>query len=316
MDSTLLYKRHKHVKLIFNPLSGKSKESSVQLMDVIKEMQSLMIIPEPFLIEPGCDLDDVVKDSVAKGYRMIIACGGDGTISSVARSIVNTNANVTLGVIPTGTRNNVALSLGIPADISAAIALLRTGRRLKFDIGLCKCKEAKTPFIEVCSIGLFSKLFSAGDDIQHGKIMRIGDFIETFVTTPPSEIRLTLDDKREVNQLGHVVLISNTPYVGINNKVSSPNCFRDGYLDVLVLANQSKTDLIGNVLKGSLTNHQEDPRIQHYRVRKVTVDTKPAMTVMADSVTIGEGFVLIEVQKHALTVMSPSLAAKGESLEN
>lgn len=310
MESNLPYKRHRRVKLIFNPSSGKSRESPVQLMDVIKEMQRFMLVPEPFLIEPGCNLDKVVEESAAKGIRMIVACGGDGTISSVARSIINTSAGVTMGIIPTGTRNNVALSIGIPTDIAEAIALLRTGRPLKIDFGFCTCNEVKTPFIEVCSVGLFSKLFSAGDDIQHGKIMRVGDFIETFLTTPPSDIRLLLDDKHEINQSGHVVMISNTPFVGVNNQVSPLNSYRDGYLDVHFLADQSKLGLIGHVLKESTIYKQEDPRIQHYRVRKVAIATQPAMPIMADSVTIGEGSVLIEVQKHALTVISPSLATE------
>jgi len=293
------------VKLIFNPTSGKNKESPVQLMDIIKELQDWKLTPEPFLIEPDCNLTKEVEDAIAQGIRMVVVCGGDGTVSSVARTLLGTT--VTLGIIPTGTRNNVALSIGIPTDISAAIAILRTGRRLKIDLGMSICNDIKTPFIEVCSVGLFSKLFSAGDDIQHGKILRIGDFLSTLISTPPSEIDLILDDKKELQHEGHVVLISNTPYIGVNNQVGTVNSLYDGLLDVTVFADSSKLSLIGRMMKESPPNEQDDTRIQHYNVRSVEIITKPNMPIMADSVDIGEGSVKIEVLKKALTVMAPSI---------
>lgn len=311
-------KRSIRVKLIFNPISGANDKSPVQLMDVIKEMQAWKMVPEPYLIEPGCDLPGVVRDAIAQGIRMFVVCGGDGTTSSVARALIGTTA--TLGIIPTGTQNNVALSLGIPTDIPTAISILRTGRRFKVDIGISTCNDISTPFIELCSVGLFSTLFPSGDDIQHGNIARIGDFLATLTTSPPSEIHLLLDDKQEVKKLGHVALISNMPYVGLHYQVGSLNSFNDGLLDVLFFADLSKLDLIGYVLKGAGTSKEEDPRIQHFRVRRVVIDTHPAMSIMADGVTIGEGSVRIEVRRHALNVMvgptvSNVLTEPGEILE-
>lgn len=294
-------KRRMRVKLIFNPSSGANGESPVQLMDVIKEMQAWNIMPEAYLIEPDCNLPGVVRDAIAQGIRMFVVCGGDGTVSAVARAMIGTNA--TLGVIPTGTENNVALSLGIPTDIPAAIAILRTGKHFKIDIGIITCSDISTPFIEICSVGLVSTLFPSGDDIQHGNIARIGDFLATLTTSPPSEIHLLLDNKQEIQKLGHVVLISNMPYVGRNYKVGSQDSFNDGLLDVLFFADLSKLDLIGYVLQGPGTSMLEDPRIQHFRVRRIIIDTHPAMPVMADGIALGEGSVQIEVRRHALSVM-------------
>jgi diacylglycerol kinase (ATP) len=96
----------------------------------------------------------VVQDALAQGIRMFVVCGGDGTISAVARTPAGTRA--TLGIIPIGTRNNTALSLGIPADIPEAIAILRTGRRIKVDVGMATCGRIITPFLEVCTVGLVS----------------------------------------------------------------------------------------------------------------------------------------------------------------
>lgn len=319
MESQYTNKRRKRIKLIFNPVSGSNIESPVQLMDVIKELQAWKFIPEPYLTEPDSDMAVVVRDAMEQGIRMFVVCGGDGTVSSVARAMVGTTA--TLGIIPTGTQNNVALSLGIPTDIPAAIAILRTGSRLKVDIGMATCGDISTPFLEICSVGLFSALFSSGDDIQHGNIARIGDFLETLTTSPPSEIHLLVDNKLETQDLGHVVLIPNMPYIGRNYQVGSEDSFSDGLLDVLLCADVPKLELlIGYILKTPKINSGEDARIKHFRVRKVVIDTHPAMPVMADGKALGEGSVQIEILRHALAIMvapvtSNVITESGETLE-
>src|SRR4030066_1424923 len=136
-------KHRMRAKLIFNPGSGAAEESPVQLMDVISEMQSWKLVPETYLVEPDSDLPALVKKSLEDGIRMFVVCGGDGTIGLMAGTLAGTNA--TLGIIPTGTQNNVALSLGIPTDISAAITILRTGQRKKVDMGLAACGVVKKP---------------------------------------------------------------------------------------------------------------------------------------------------------------------------
>ncbi|HSQ26551.1 MAG TPA: diacylglycerol kinase family protein [Anaerolineales bacterium] len=296
-------KRRKRVKLIFNPGSGASGESPVQLMDVISEMQAWKLIPEAFLVEPGCDLPAVVHNAIEDGIRMFVVCGGDGTIDVIAGAL--TGKPATLGIIPTGTQNNVALSLGIPTDdIPAAIAILRTGRRIKVDTGLVTYGGKKQPFLEVCSVGLLSALFPAADDIQHGNLARVGDFLATLVASSPAEMHLTLDGKLEINTICHVVLVSNMPYIGPHFKVGTPTSANDGLLDVLIFADLSKMDLLGFTAQtAKLGGGPEDERIQRYHVRRVDINTNPAMPVMVDGLAIGEGRLHISVQRHTLAVM-------------
>ena len=302
MQAESTNKRPLRAKLIFNPSAGAARSSPVAIVDVIHEMQAWNLIPEAYLVEPGCDLAAVVKDALAQGLRMFVVCGGDGTISAVARSLAGTHA--TLGIIPIGTQNNTALSLGIPDDIPAAIAILRNGRRIKVDVGMATCGGIRTPFLEVCSVGLVSTLFPSADDIQHGNLARIGDFFSTLASTPPAEIHLVLDNQQQIHNQGHVLLVSNMPYIGLHYQVGAAASFADGLLDVLFFADLTKLDLLGYVLQGVGEGKPEDPRIQHYHVRKVEIDTQPLMPVMADGNPLGEGPVRIEVRRHALTVMA------------
>ncbi len=295
-------KRHLRAKLIFNPGAGATGESPVQLMDVIREMQAWKLVPETYLVEPGCDLQAVVQNALEDGMRMFVVCGGDGTIDVMAGALAGTNA--TLGIIPTGTQNNVALSLGIPADIPPAIAILRTGQRIKVDMGLAACGEINQTFLEVCSVGLLSALFPAADDIQHGNLARVGDFLATLVASPPAEMHLILDGKQEINTICHVVLVSNMPYIGPHFQVGTPTSMNDGLLDVLLFADLSKMDLLGYAVQVARTGVvPEDERIQHFQVRRLDIDTNPPMPVMADGLALGEGLLRISVQRHVLAVM-------------
>jgi len=310
------YKRPLRAKLIFNPGAGAAGASPVQLLDIIREMQAWKLVPEAFLVEPDCDLPGVIQDALAQGIRMFVVCGGDGTISGAAGMLAGTGA--TLGIIPIGTRNNTALSLGIPSDIPAAIAILRSGKRIKVDVGMATCGNITTPFLEVCSVGLVSALFPSADDIQHGNLGRVGDFLSTLTASPPAEIQLLLDNKQKIHSQGHVVLVSNMPYIGLHYQVGAAASFSDGLLDVLFFADLSKLDLLAYVVQGVGEGKPEDPRIQHYHVRRVEIYTTPAMPVMKDGIAIGEGLVRIAVRRHALAMMvgGPETAKDTKSEES
>jgi diacylglycerol kinase (ATP) len=296
-------KHRLRTKLIFNPGSGETGESPVKLMDVISEMQAWKLEPEAYLVEPDSDLAAVVQNALEDGIRMFVVCGGDGTIDVIAGALAGTNA--TLGIIPTGTQNNVALSLGIPpADIPAAIAILRTGKRIKVDMGLAEFGENKRSFLEVCSVGLLSALFPSADAIQHGNLTRVGDLLTTLVASSPAEMHMVLDGKREIKTMCHAVLVTNMPYIGPHFQVGSPASMNDGLLDVLLFADLSKMDLLGYAIQVAWAGGEpEDERIQHYHVRNVDIDTNPAMPLMADGLALGEGPLTIGVQRRALAVM-------------
>jgi diacylglycerol kinase (ATP) len=314
MENRKTKKHPLRVKLIFNPTAGSTGESPLQLMDIIKEMQAWNLVCEPFLIEPGCNIDKVVHDAIDQGIKMIVVCGGDGTVESVARALINKQA--ILGIIPGGTANNVALSLNIPKDIPAAIALLRTGRSCRIDIGIATVGDVVTPLIEVCSIGLFSTLYASADDIQHGDLTKIGAFVSTLFTTTPSTIRFTPDNKGEVQKTGHIVLITNMPFIGRNIQIGASNSYDDGLLDVLFFSDLTKTEIIGTLMKGIGVDTPDDPRIKRYKVRKITIDTQPPMPIIIDNLNIGEGKISIEVKRRALTVMTglkPEKTLKGIS---
>ena len=73
---------------------------------------------------------------------------------------------------------------------------------------------------------------------------------------------------------------------------------------MLFFADLSKLDLMNYVFRGVGVDLWEDPRIQHYRVRQIEIDTQPAMPIMVDGNPLRDGWVRIEVRRRVLTVMA------------
>lgn len=288
------------VKLIFNPSSGAARQSPSLLLNLIAELQNDNFIPEVYLVQNGGNLEAAIKEGLDWGHRLFVVCGGDGTIESAAAVLSGTDA--VLGIIPAGTYNNVALSLGIPEDIHAAAALLRNGQVFNVDMGIASCGEFQSPFLEICSVGLLSAIFPALDDIQHGDLTRIGDFLATLVNSAPAKISLILDDQKEINFQGHVVLAANMPYVGPHYQIGVLGSFIDGLLDVLVYANLNKLEILDNAVQ-TVVGGSGDPRIQGYQVRRMSIDSSPPMPVLVDGRSLGTGKVQIHLREQALRVI-------------
>jgi YegS/Rv2252/BmrU family lipid kinase len=75
----------------------------------------------------------------AKGYDLVVAVGGDGTVHEVLNGLMRhpADSRPALGVLPTGSGNDTCRTLGIPFDISDAAMLLATGERRRYDVGVC-----------------------------------------------------------------------------------------------------------------------------------------------------------------------------------
>ena len=133
---------------------------------------------------------------------------------------------------------------------------------------MAACGKIVQPFLLACVVGLASAIFPSADDIQHGNLARIGDFLAALVASPPAEMHLVLDNKQEIRTQGHVALVSNMPYIGLHFQVGAAAAFKDGLLDVLLFTDLSKLDLLGYAAQKIVGGGTEDPRIQHFQARE------------------------------------------------
>ena len=151
--------------LIFNPTSGistvKEKRMSPEETEraILEGLRACGIEPQLLHTTPDDGGQGMAKRAALEGAELVIAAGGDGTIHAVANGLVGTQS--ILGIIPTGTMNNVALSLNIPDTIPAACFAIANGETRTIDMG----KVNEHVFLEVAGVGLEAKLAPAGEKI-------------------------------------------------------------------------------------------------------------------------------------------------------
>jgi len=296
-----IFHRPLRAKLIFNAGSGRPEESPQQLTSILSAMQNQQILPEVYTVRPDSDLDGVVHNALKAGIKLIVVAGGDGTIDSIVGAMVGTDA--VLGIIPTGTRNNVAFNLGITGDIPNSVALLRHGKRLKIDVGQVHRGHDRYWFLEGVAVGLISDLYPMADNIQHGDLAEIGGLLSTLVSALPSKLRIKLDKNKHLDLTTHMLLIANMSFVGPHFQISPNVSFKDSRLDVFTFSDMSKINMISYAVlsRGALL---EDADNQHYRAKHLKIISDPPMSVLADGVLLGQGAFSVQIHPRALTVMA------------
>ena len=87
---------------------------------------------------------------------VLIAAGGDGTVAAVARLLAASGRDVPIAILPTGTANNIARSLGVPDSVTEMVDALATARRRPLDVWMLRAAWGTTRFVESAGVGLFA----------------------------------------------------------------------------------------------------------------------------------------------------------------
>lgn len=290
-------------KLVFNPTSGNQGESANQLLEIVAEMQKRQIVPEVFVFEDAAGIRAVVKRALKDGTELIVASGGDGTIDLVAAEIVGTP--LTLGILPTGTSNNLALNLRIPRAMSDAVEILRNGQKVKIDSGVARSGNTKRYFLEFVTLGLLTDIFPASDEFRRGDLSKAGEFISTVAASAPSLVTIKLDHKQAQSQAAYSVVVTNMPYIGRNFRIDRSVSFNDNKLDVFLFTELSKTGLVNYAIR-YLSGEISDETVLHFTARKVEIATQPHMAINVDGQPLPEGTLKIKVKPEVLQVMAGS----------
>lgn len=297
------------VKLIFNPTAGKTDASPGQLVEMVSELQKRGFVPEVHIFDGSQDLKAIVRRAKLDGTKLVIASGGDGTIDSVAAELTGTE--LTLGILPTGTANNLALNLRIPRELGEAVEILRSGVRTKMDMGVAKTAKDKSYFLELLTLGLISDIFAPGDDFRRGDVTKAGEVLSTFASSTPSLITLKADHKEEVSMAAFSLVVTNMPYIGRNFRLDRSVSFRDRRLDVFVFTELSKFGLVNyaiRYLQGEIT---DDETVKHFRVKRVKIAANPAMAINVDGRPLAGDSVTVTVKPEAVHVMAGSTKGHG-----
>jgi diacylglycerol kinase (ATP) len=301
--------------LILNPTSGISTVTDKRMSPeetektILQGLLSYGIEPEIYYTTPEDTGKRLAARAAAEHAELVIAVGGDGTIHAVADGLVGTQS--TLGIIPTGTMNNLAHSLNIPDTIPAACIAIAKGETRLIDVG----KINEHVFLEVAGIGFEASLFPAAEEIKKPGLLTtlhgVVSGLKTLLTFKPTRIRITFDDRQRRPYEALQVTICNAPFYGMHLEVVPNILMDDGLLDVVIYRNFSKLEYIRHAISISQGRRRYQPKIVHRRVTSLQINSDQPIDLQVDGVPQGITPAFVTVLPGALRVCVPGVPDPG-----
>ncbi len=294
-----------YAKLIANPGSGNVSGRGQLLEQVTRCLKEQGVKVDVAVAKPHEAALPIARRAVKEGYKIIIAMGGDDTVEAIIRGIAGSKAR--LGIIPAGTANDLAKSLGIPEDPLEACALIADGHFRKLDLGQVRVGQGKKmPFFELVTVGIAAAVYEDALHASKGRLSSLMGAIQTVLAheTKP-KITMVMDDDSNVTVDTMLAIVSNVPLIGPNMLVAPDASLDDGLFDISVYPDFSKSEALAYFTKVTNEGHTDDGKIQRYRASKVKIKASPKLEVLADGILLGKGTVRIKVLPGALRVIAP-----------
>ncbi len=240
-----------------------------------------------FTEAPG-DAAILATEAARKGASLIIACGGDGTVSEVANGILSSGKDVELGILPSGTGGDFRRTLEIPSQSRPAARVLRTGRTRRIDVGRVSFtdssgSEAMRYFLGVASCGMSTKVIervkAGGTDwlptnTPHwlsGRISFGASVLQTAMRTVATRLVVQLDDSHERRLSIANLCVANARYFGGGMKIAPDARITDGKFDVISVGDLGALKIVASAPRVYFGSHLSMPEVSHTLARKVAV---------------------------------------------
>jgi diacylglycerol kinase family enzyme len=194
------------------------------------------------LARSGDEIDTLVREAVAEHPRMLIAAGGDGTISTAAAALAGTE--ITLGVLPFGTLNHFAKDLGIPLELEASVQNIVENNVIAVDVAEVNGRI----FINNSSLGLYPDMVRDRER-QQSRLGRgkwrsfLWASLSVLRRFPFLVVRIEVDSVKR-NFVTPVVFIGNNEYQMQGFDIGARESLERGVLCVYIVKKQGRAALI------------------------------------------------------------------------
>lgn len=290
-----------HAQLIFNPASGRDgQDNAERLAQIVRSLRSHGIQAHIGLKTSGKAARTLARAAVRSGRPLVVVAAGDGTIAEVAGQLAG--SSTVLGIVPIGTMNNIARSLGVPLAIDDACALVGMGTNRHIDLGRIISNERGDVqyFIEGAGVGLGALAVEAGQAAEKRHWRMIPKALRSYFESKPGHVQVQIDDVL-VEATSNIVTVSNSPLMGGNLLISPDAKMDDGLLDVRVYDGMHSAALAKHFL--ACSKGSSEP-IKTYRGRRVRITTEePVVTNSDKNITKHSRVIEIEVMPGALSVI-------------
>lgn len=222
---------HRKALLIINTKSGRNHDSLLYIRELVQLLQQRGIGVDVRVKLSKMQAQREARAAARRGCELVVAAGGDGTVEAVARGLVD--SHTALGIIALGTYNNVATSLGVPAQCDKAVALIAAGVTRAVDVGQVKVDGQRKPhlFLEFATVGLGAAMMPIGQDLEKHRWRAAIQQLPRLVTQAPASVAVQVDEA-PVQRLETMLLtISNAPRSGAGMLLAPDARMDDGLLD-------------------------------------------------------------------------------------
>lgn len=216
------------------------------------------------------DATRLTTDAASKGYRAVIAAGGDGTVNEIATALCGTST--ALGIIPVGSGNGLARHLGLPLDVTEAIEVIAKDNIIDCDYGTANGR----PFFCTFGVGFDAAVSEKfAHQKRRGKLSYIKSAISEYVSYNPQTYTISANGQI-LTQKAFIVACCNASQYGNNAYIAPTASITDGLLDITIGACRHSARH-GNGGSGSVYRlHQpqhDDPHVPHIVGRDIPLGT-------------------------------------------
>lgn len=219
----------KKVFLIINKFAGHKRKHTDEVYQMVSGLQSADIELEYAYTNHRGHASELAHQAAQKGFDLIVAVGGDGTVNETARSLAG--SGVTLGIIPRGSGNGLARELGIPMSLRKSVDSLVTGKPKIIDV----CAVNEQLFLCTSGIGFDAQVADRMAKAHKRGFKRYVEFtIAESLAFKPFGVKLEIDGKL-IEKKVFLVTFANARQFGNNAFIAPGADISDGLIDVVVV---------------------------------------------------------------------------------
>ncbi|WP_373895325.1 diacylglycerol kinase [Virgibacillus sp. CBA3643] len=266
-------------RIIYNPTSGREVFKK-ELPAVLERLEIAGYETSAHATTREGDATDAAKAAVDRGYDLVVAAGGDGTINEVINGIAEKENRPKLGIIAGGTTNDFARALNIPRDIHKAVDVILAGQTMFLDIG----KVNGQYFMNIAGGGKLTELtYDVPSKLKTmlGHLAYYVKGIEMLPSLKPIRTKIEYDGN-VIDEDIMLFLVANTNSVGGFEKLAPDARLNDGYFDLLILRKTNLAEFIRIATLALRGLHLENENIIYVQAKDIKVTTDEKMQLNID----------------------------------
>ena len=220
------------------------------------------------------DLAEQARRAAEDGVERLLVAGGDGTMHYAVQGLAGTSC--ALGVIPLGSGNDLAGTLGVPPDVDAAVERAVSGEVRRIDL----IRVGETFSVSYAGVGFDSEVTRNANEMKilRGPLIYFYAVIHTLITFVPPRMRI-VHDTGEFEGRVMFTVVNNLPRFGGGMKIAPEARIDDGLLDLVIVKEVPKPVLLSIFPKVYNGRHVGHPAVQIVRTRRAEITIDRTMTM-------------------------------------